>query len=387
MSRASDSAPVPIAEYVLKVASRCNLACDYCYVYTMADQSWRSRPVLITPDVAGRAARRIAEHAVAHQQPVVKVVLHGGEPLLAGRGLLDHVASTIRRELPESTTVDLRVQTNGALLDESFLDLFATHGIRVGISLDGTEAQHDGHRVGPTGRGSHADTTRAVRLLNRPEYRDHYAGLLCVIDIDHDPVATYEALLEFAPPVVDFLLPHGNWSAPPPGRLAGDPRAPYADWLIAAFDRWYDAPRQETAVRLFQEVVNLLLGGRSRGEQVGAGPVAYLVIDTDGSYQQDDSLKSVRAGAPETGLNVADHTVDEVLRHPDVRARQLGIESLAEQCRRCPLVRVCGGGDYPHRFRAGHGFANPSVYCPDLQRLIRHVAGRVRADLLAGAGR
>lgn len=387
MIRASDRPAVPIAEYVLKVASRCNLACDYCYIYTMADQSWRTRPVLIEPDTVLAAARRIAEHATAHRQPGTKVVLHGGEPLLAGLDLIDLVASTIRRELPDEVELDLRLQTNGQLLDDSFLDLFARHGILVGLSLDGTRTQHDRHRVTPAGSGSHASTVRAIRLLTRPRHRDRYAGLLCVIDIDHDPIETYEALLEFAPPTLDFLLPHGNWSTPPPGRMADDPGTPYADWLIAIFDRWYAAPRQETAVRLFQEIINLLLGGRSRTEQVGVGPVAYLVIDTDGSYQQDDSLKSVRPGAPETGLTVFDHTVDEVLRHPQVRARQLGIDALGEECRRCPLVRVCGGGDYPHRFRAGDGFANPSVYCPDLQRLIRHVAGRVRADLLAGAAR
>jgi uncharacterized protein len=387
MSQASDPQTVPIAEYVLKVASRCNLACDYCYVYTMADQSWRSRPVVITPEIAHATARRIAEHASTHRQAVTKVVLHGGEPLLAGRDLIDWVAATIRRELPDTTTLDLRIQTNGMLLDELFLRVFATHGIHVGVSLDGTEAQHDRHRIGHTGRGSYADTLRAIRLLNRPEHRERYAGLLCVIDIEHDPIETYETLLNFDPPTVDFLLPHGNWSVPPPGRVAGDPRTPYADWLITVFDRWYGTTSQETAVRLFQEIINLLLGGRSRTEQVGAGPVAYLVIDTDGSYQQDDSLKSARSGEPETGLNVFDHTVDEVLRHPTVRARQQGIAVLAQQCQRCPLVRVCGGGDYPHRFRAGHGFGNPSVYCPDLQRLIRHIAGRVRTDLLAGAGR
>jgi uncharacterized protein len=187
--------------------------------------------------------------------------------------------------------------------------------------------------------------------------------------------------------MVDFLLPHGNWSAPPPRRAADDPGTPYADWLIEVFDRWYGAPKQEVAVRLFQEIINLVLGGRSRTEQVGAGPVAYIVIDTDGSYQQDDSLKSTRSGEPETGLNVFDHPVDEVLRHPAVRARQQGMAALAEECQRCALVKVCGGGDHPHRFRAGSGFRNPSVYCPDLQRLIRYIAGRVRADLLAGANR
>lgn len=387
MSQASDPPPVPIAEYVLKVASRCNLACDYCYVYTMADQSWRTRPVLMAPATVSAAARRIATHATTHRQLVTKVVLHGGEPLLAGRDMLDFVATTIRRELPSTTSLDLRIQTNGLLLDDLFLETFATHGIRVGISLDGTQAQHDGHRTGPTGLGSHAATARAIQLLNRPEHRDHYAGLLCVIDLLHDPIESYAALLEFNPPALDFLLPHGNWSAPPPGRVTGDPRTPYADWLIAVFDRWYGAPSLETDVRLFQEIISLLLGGRSRTERIGAGPVAYLVIDTDGSYQQDDSLKSTRPGEPETGMNVVDHSVDEVLSHPAVRARQLGIESLADECRRCDLVRVCGGGDYPHRFRAGQGFLNPSVYCPDLQRLIRHVAGRVRADLLAGAAR
>jgi uncharacterized protein len=372
---------------VLKVASRCNLACDYCYIYTMADQSWRFRPVLITPETVLAAARRIAEHAVTHRQSMVKVVLHGGEPLLAGPELLDHVAATIRGKLPPTTTLDLRVQTNGVLLDERFLKLFESHEIRVGVSLDGTRAQHDRHRVGAAGRSSHRDAVRALRLLNRPEHRDRYAGLLCVIDIEHDPLDTYAALLEFTPPVVDFLLPHGNWSAPPPGRVPDDPRTPYADWLIAVFDRWYAAPVQETAVRLFQEIINLLLGGRSRTEQVGTGPVAYLVIDTDGTYQQDDSLKSVRPGGPETGMTVFDHTVDDVLAHPAVRSRQLGVTALAEECRRCALVRVCGAGDYPHRFRAGGGFDNPSVYCPDLQRLIRHVATRVRADLRTGAAR
>jgi uncharacterized protein len=387
MSRASDRRPIPIAEYVLKLASRCNLACDYCYVYTMADQSWRSRPVVIAPETLLAVARRIAEHASTHRQATIKVVLHGGEPLLAGQEKLARVASIIRQELPEITALDLVIQTNGLLLDESFLEMFAANGIRVGISLDGNQAQHDRHRVGPTGLGSYAGTARAIQLLNRTEHSVLYAGLLCVIDIENDPVETYEALLEFAPPTVDFLFPHGNWSAPPPGRIAGDPATPYADWLIAVFDRWYGAPRQETAVRLFQEIINLLLGGISRTEQVGAGPVAYLVIDTDGSYQQDDSLKSVLPGSPETGMNVFDHTVDDVLRHPDVRARQLGIEALAEECQRCALVRVCGGGDYPHRFRAGHGFRHPSVYCPDLRRLIRHVAGRVRTDLLAGVAR
>jgi uncharacterized protein len=44
-------------------------------------------------------------------------------------------------------------------------------------------------------------------------------------------------------------------------------------------------------------------------------------------------------------------------------------------------MEICGGGLYPHRYRDGEGFRHPSVYCPDLLRLITHVRNRVLADL------
>jgi uncharacterized protein len=30
-------------EFIVKVHSRCDLSCDYCYMYEMADQSWRDQ--------------------------------------------------------------------------------------------------------------------------------------------------------------------------------------------------------------------------------------------------------------------------------------------------------------------------------------------------------
>jgi uncharacterized protein len=366
---------VPITEYVLKVASRCNLSCDYCYVYTMADQSWRNRPKFPSRETVAATARRIGEHAKTHDLDSVSIALHGGEPLLAGRERIAEVVTAVRRACPPGTAVQARVQTNGVLLDGPMLESLRAHDVRVGVSLDGDRVQHDRHRRDHGGQGSWDATARALQLLR--DNPDLYSGLLCVIELANDPVEVYESLLEFAPPMVDFLLPQANWLVPPPRNGA---ETPFADWLIAVFDRWYGGP-QETGVRLFQEIMHLLLGGRSTSDQVGLSPVAYLVVDTDGSFQQADMLKSAAPGQPETGFNVFDHTVDAVLTHPEVRARQAGIDSLADACHQCALVRVCGGGNYTHRFGVDHGFRHPSVYCPDLTRLIHHIAGRVRSDL------
>jgi uncharacterized protein len=97
--------------------------------------------------------------------------------------------------------------------------------------------------------------------------------------------------------------------------------------------------------------------------------------------EQVDALRSVHHGAADTGMTVFEHDFDEVLTHPAIVARQIGIEALPQGCVRCQIHVICGAGYYPHRYRRGDGFRNPSVYCPDLTRLIDHVVGRLNADV------
>ena len=374
---ASGWMPVPISEFIIKLSSRCNLACDYCYIYTMADQSWRYRPRFMAPHVLDQIGARIAEHAQQHRLSRVRVVMHGGEPLLGGTGLIKQAACTIREHLPTGIRLELSVQTNGTLLNEQFMDVMHVHDIKVGLSLDGSAAHHDKHRKRFDGRGSYALASRALHLLNSPIHRNLFGGLLCTIDVSNDPLEVYQALLEFNPPMLDFLLPHGTWSSRPPARDDSD-RTPYADWLATLFDHWYSTTaRMAPRIRLFEEIIRLLSGERSRSDQVGLSPATFLVVDTDGSLQQVDALKASYAGAPETGFNVFDHTVDDALAHPAIIARQLGLAGLAAECQQCSIVGVCGGGHYPHRYRRGRGFLNPSVYCPDLRKLIGDISNRV----------
>jgi uncharacterized protein len=345
-------------------------------MYQLADRSARSDPSAMPETTFERVLHRIREHAAGHDLPALRVVLHGGEPTLVGCESLARMAARLRRAMP-STAVDVTVQTNAVRLTRSDLDLLAGEGVRVGVSLDGDRMANDRHRRFAGGRSSFDAVERALTLLG--ERSDLFAGILCVIDLANDPVGTYEALLRHRPPRVDFLLPHGNWSAPPPGHSVDEPR--YGGWLAAVFDRWYGAPMREAGVRLFEELINLLLGGRSRTEVVGLSPVAVLVINVDGSYEQVDTLRSAYAGAVRTSLNAFDHSLDDAMHHPAIAGRQLGAAALAEQCRRCPVHRVCGGGYLPHRYRSGSGFANASVYCRDLSHLIGHVAARLRDDI------
>jgi uncharacterized protein len=365
---------VPLSQFVLKVHSRCDLACDHCYVYEGADQSWHGRPLAISGEVISWTARRIAEHAANHGLGTVQVVLHGGEPLLAGPAKLGQIATELRSALRGVSRLDLRIHTNGVLLDEGFCELFAEHDIRVGISVDGDRVANDRHRRYADGRSSYDKVMRAIGLLRTGRFRDLYAGLLCTIDIANDPLVVYDSLMELDPPRIDFLLPHATWENPPARAPGADDQ--YANWLIAIFDRWLGTggPVQ---VRTFDSIISTLTGGDSLTEALGLAPAALVVIETDGTYEQVDSLKTAFDGAPVTGLNVFDHSLDTVAQHPGILARQQGLAGLCQTCQECPVVTSCGGGLYTHRYRAANGFANPSVYCADLLKLVTHISSRL----------
>jgi uncharacterized protein len=373
--------PTPFREYILKMHSRCNLACDYCYMYTMQDQSWRRRPQIMSSATIEQVAFRIAQSVRSHRLADVTVVLHGGEPLLAGQAHISFAATAIRRELEADASVSLSIQTNGILLTHQLMDFLLANEISVGVSLDGDQSSNDKHRHYANGRGSYDKVASGLELLSRDPYRKVFSGILCVIDSGTDPIEVFENLLAFDPPKVDFILPHGNWTHPPPSRTAHSTATVYADWLIAVFDYWYSAPVQGTGIRLFEEIIQLCLGGQSRSESVGLSPVGLVVVDTDGSLEQVDTLRSAFDGASATGLNVFSHGFDAALAHPNVIARQAGVAALSETCTECAIHRICGGGYYPHRYRAGLGFQNPSVYCPDLYKLITHIRRRLVVDI------
>ena len=135
---------------------------------------------------------------------------------------------------------------------------------------------------------------QALALLRRPEYRHLYAGILCTIDVRNDPIAVYEALLAEAPPRLDLLLPHATWDHPP-YRPPGSP-TPYADWLGRIHARWL-ADGRPLPIRFFDSLLAAWEGHPSGSEAAGLDPVDLLVIETDGSWEQADSLKTAFDGA------------------------------------------------------------------------------------------
>lgn len=388
VSEPSEAPPV-VTCFLLKVASRCNLACDYCYVYEHADQSYRQQPKLMSVRTAQAVGRRLNEYLCRNEHiEKVTIVIHGGEPLLLGVKRMDALLRALLAEMRENVTrVSLSVQTNGVLLTRQWLDLFLRHDVTISLSADGPRAANDLHRLDHFNRSTYDLVQQSINALTQSSiYAKLFGGVLAVVDLNTKPEEVLAWAKALHIPSIDFLLPDGTYDHLPPRLLEPGIRnnaAAYGRWLGSAFDYWYSSD-SDIRVRLFENIMDLSLGGESRTEGIGLGHFSILTIETDGQIQDTDVMKVAAPGAPVLDKKWSVHTIsiDSALASQAAKSRAALARSLPTTCKRCSQVNTCGGGHLPHRYSSyDQGFSNPSIYCGDLSYLIHHIERRIFSDL------
>jgi uncharacterized protein len=362
-----------LGAFILKVASRCNLDCSYCYVYNKGDATWKRRPPVMSDAVFDQALVRIREHCESSGQDSVEISFHGGEPCLLGARRFDTWCARARHTLAGTARVSLRIQTNGTLLDAEWAEAFRNNGVRVGISVDGPKPIHDRVRLDRQGRGSYDAVVKGVAVLR--DARVPFA-VLSVIPLGSDAVSVHRHLLSLGPDALSYLLPDFTHDTIAPIR-ARYGQTPCADFLIPVFDDWWFHGTLEVLIANFWNIGRTILGGTSESEAIGNRPAGYAVVEADGDIEGVDVLRVCGNGMAATGLNVRDASFGEIASSSALH-RQSMFEGmpLPRGCRACPEAETCAGGHLPHRWSQQNGFDNPSVWCADLLKLFAHIRRR-----------
>jgi len=331
--------------------------------------------------VAHQTAKRILEHCKYHDIKEIAIVFHGGEPLLGGVPHLQLMHSIIEKVFKNSNIeVSLGMQSNGLLFTSEIGDFLLSNKITIGISIDGPPKINDLFRVDHQGNPTSSLLEKKLKLLTSPKYEKIFSGFLSVVNISSDPIEVFEYLSSYKPRGVDFLLPLNNYDNIPVGKEKDIDVTPYADWLIKIFNYWFSS-NKDVEIRLFNAILRRIFGQDPLVELIGLIPSDLIVIETNGEIEAVDTLKSTYNGATRMNYNVFDQSFDIVAHDPIITSRQIGINALCQTCRNCPVVEICGGGYLPHRYSSQSSFNNPSVYCKDLEKLIRHIYDRVSEEL------
>ena len=358
-----------VTAVVLKVASRCNLDCTYCYMFNSADRSYRDQPALMGLNVADAVIAKVSRHCAEHAIPHFSYIFHGGEPLLARDDFFTRFVSEARRQTPSETRLTFLLQTNGVLLNEDRCKTLSDLGIRLGISIDGPQHLNDRSRVDHQGQGSYRAALAGWRVAASMGAKP---GLLAVIDPRQDVEEAYSHLKQLQPRKADFLFPDATHDSPV---LRPDSKSttPYGDWLLSLFNLWINDKERDFEIRFFVDIIKLLLLQHPEDGSPKRGYNGTIFIEPDGLIETLDLLRACEDGMAKTALNILSCELDDVFADPLVNLYYHAHERLCDDCKKCSISSVCGGGELAHRYSTKRRFDNPSVYCADLKKVIKGV--------------
>ena len=144
---------------------RCNLACDYCYVYKL-------HPNQPKDDMDEETIRALLEFAKNHMIKPAEIWWFGGEPTVVWKDVLVRAVEIaeemgLRIGWTPQHDVKFGFTTNATLLDEAKVEFMKRYQFGVLISIDGVEEKHDKHRKYHDGRGTFKEVWRAIQLVRK----------------------------------------------------------------------------------------------------------------------------------------------------------------------------------------------------------------------------
>lgn len=415
-SQQAEAESLPFDEFVLKMAIGCNMqplheldrdpfaivhaGCDHCYMYTQST-IWQTEPEFMEPPIIDQALSRIAEHVEAHNLQNVRLIGHGGEPLLALRKhptyFADFAEAVDQHIGPTGAQSHLFIQTNGLLLNgrqgPRIIDQLMEAKFKIGLSIDGPQTANDLHRRDRAGRSTHSRAEQAAQRL-------HEAGadwsILSVIDPRTNPEEVLEYLASLQAKSINLFPMHANHSGPPlqhPGALS------LGEWQKRVFNRYNHWARHHPGTTgppftlpIYDNYLRIAFGARSINDTSGDRATQELFITSGGKYERLDTLKSADDSAVKTWRNIYEHPIDTMRHDSGIIARRMGFAALATECQNCDVLDLCFGNHYPNRFKApekelsphssvedfAEAFRNPSIHCEDHKLFLGYVKNLVK---------
>lgn len=323
---------------IVKTAGNaCDLNCTYCF------EKGKSVPHSPMP-------LSVLEQAIQTAPAPCSLVMHGGEPLIVGKKRFQEYLDIISKYYPAKVNI-VRVQTNGALLDEEWIDLLFNKNshlkIEIAISLDGTERMNS-LRIDRKGNSSFDRVLGAFRLLKEHGIK---AGMLSVISkqsIPFDGARKYAELIQSIPNLafvkINALLNLED------NELTDDSITPseYSKFIIELGD-WYIKLRlyEKFPLEPILSILQTLRGTASRYCNYSARKCFnYLSLYPDGSLGPCDCL-------PVTDFPIdyeAWDSFEEAIKYAVSTEKANKLWKLIEQCKDCDIHDFCFGGCLSHRF-------------------------------------
>ena len=387
----------PVYVMLKPVGARCNLRCDYCYYLGRGLHEGAVMSEALLEEF-------IRQYLEAQTVPQVLFTWHGGEPLLRGIDFY-RKALELQRKYGKGRQIDNCLQTNGTLLNDEWCRFFHDNHFLIGISIDGTQAMHDGHRGDSSRNGegtgfrgrSWYEVMRGIGLLKRYGVEWNAMATVNAANVG-SPVGFYRffrqigcEFLQFTPVVEVSRRCDVSWrNEDSPKCEMSDESITAEEWgrfLCAVYDEWVREDVGRVFVQLFDATLANWCGVAPGVCSMAPTCGQAAVMEADGSVYSCDhfvspayrlgNIRQQEAGGRQSTLVSGQQPTLSSLLYSE-RQQQFGqskFTSLPQQCRECRWLFACNG-ECPKNRIAVDCYGNPGLnwLCGGYRQFFSHVA-------------
>ena len=348
-------------QFMLVPSLACHANCAYCF-------STRDGPGM-SPEMVDESLEFISGVAREAKQEKVRVTLHGGEPLMAGRGILRRVLEGLRARFGRGR-YEVALQSNLWLLDDEFCELFVEHNVEIGTSIDGPEDVTDAQRGG----SYFARTMQGIKLA-----REHGLRVGCITTFTPFSAPRWREVFDFFRKERLGVSIHA--SVPCVGAGNGKHSlAPeqYASLLMEALD-YYLEHSSEMVISSLDQMCQGVAFAEEKVCTFRNCLGMFLAIDPHGGIypcQRFWGMTAYRLG------NLADNpTLSDLLNSPMARRMAYRQAAVCNACGECEHIDYCRGGCPYNAWSGGDLTRVKDPYCEAYLAVFDDVKQRLAQEM------
>lgn len=326
----------PLQVLIKPAGADCNLSCGYCFYSCKRElypQETRHR-------MSDEVLREVVRKYMNHCERTAAFAWQGGEPTLMGLDFYRRAVEYQQLYGRPGQMVSNSLQTNGVLLaDANWARFLHQYKWLVGLSLDGPADIHDAWRLTHDGRPTHAQVLRALNTLLEHQVEVNILTMVTPANVTRG-AEVYEYLLSTG---VDFLqfIPLCEPASDGSGiaDFSLDP-VQYGHFLIEVFDLWAEEKPRPAYVRMFDDLLSVVMGNPHPTCMFGPSCGLYVVVEHNGDLYACDFFVEPRWKFGNI-MQMDLHHVRRLAAYQQFAARKI---ANLEECLDCEWFNLCHGG-------------------------------------------
>jgi uncharacterized protein len=343
----------------------CNLDCKYCY-FLEKEALYPGSNFHMDYSTTEIYIKQLLESQNGNE---CTLVWQGGEPTLMGLDFFKTVLNLVERYRPQNMRVFHSIQTNGTLLDEDWCEFFAENQFLVGISIDGPATLHDSYRVNKSGKQTHSQVVKAIKLLKQHNVEFNLLAVVSKSNQDY-PLDVYRHFRdELDATYIQFIPLVETRNAILTERSVNSRK--WGDFLIQVYDEWLSRDVGKVFIQIFEVALGIWLGKPSSlcifAEECGNG----LALEHNGDLYSCDHFVEPKHLIG----NIKERHILELVSSDKQRAFGKNKRtSLPSQCINCEVKFACNGECPKNRIiSTTDGQAGLNYLCDGYRRFFNYI--------------